>query len=65
MMRDFSRYRVHAEALMQISRKFRELSEIDVENYDLLAQCAANLTELAELLISDSRDTALVSTALH
>jgi len=64
-MHDFSCYRVHAEALMQISRKFRELSEIDVENCDLLEQCAANLAELAELLIAGSRDTALASTALH
>lgn len=64
-MRDFSRYRVHADALMQISRKFRELSEIDAANCDLLEECAANLTAVAEALVTESCDIGHLSTSLH
>jgi hypothetical protein len=64
-MRDFSRYRIHADALMQISRKFRELSEIDAANCDLLAECAENLTAVAEALVSQSCDFGPFSVSLH
>jgi hypothetical protein len=64
-MRDFSRYRLHADALMQISRKFRELSEVDYVNADLLEECAANLTAVAEALVTDSCDIDAYPAVLH
>jgi hypothetical protein len=64
-MRDFSRYRLHADALIQISRKFIELSEIDSANADLLEECAANLTAVAEALVTDSWDPDPCPALLH
>jgi len=54
----FGRYRIHAEALLTISRKFRELSAIDADNSDLLAECAAHLSAIAETLVQESQDAA-------
>jgi hypothetical protein len=64
-MHSFGRYRFHAEALLTISRKFEELSAIDTDNSDLLAECAAGLTAMAEALVLDSQDGAAPSTQIH
>lgn len=64
-MQSFGRYRFHAEALLTISRKFEELSAIDTDNSDLLAECAASLTAIAEALVLDSQDGSMRPAVVH
>lgn len=64
-MQVFGRYRLHAQALLTISRKFEELSTVDRDNADLLAQCAASLSEMAEALVVDAEDAAAIRLQLH
>lgn len=64
-MQPFGRYRYHAEALLTISRKFEELSAIDADNSDLLAECAAGLTAMAEALVLESQGEAMASSQIH
>lgn len=57
-MPSIARYRLHAEALLTISRKFRELSAVDADNAHLLAECAEGLTAIAEALVLEVEDVA-------
>lgn len=64
-MHNFGRYRIHAEALLVISRKFRELSAVDCDNSDLLEECAEGLSAIAEALVLESQDAASAGAVLH
>jgi hypothetical protein len=64
-MHAIGRYRIHAEALLTISRKFRELSTIDADNSHLLEECAAGLSAIAEALVLESQDAAARPAQLH
>lgn len=57
-MHSIGRYRMHAEALLTISRKFRELSAVDADNSHLLAECAEGLTAMAEALVLEAQEAA-------
>ena len=50
------RYRIQAQALLSMSRKFQELSEQDACNAELLEECAAHLSAIAEALVLESND---------
>jgi hypothetical protein len=50
------RYRIQAQALLSMSRKFQELSEQDAGNAELLEECAAHLSAIAEALVLESND---------
>jgi hypothetical protein len=41
-----------------MSRKFQELSVQDLSNADLLEECAAHLSAIAEVLVLESQDAA-------
>jgi hypothetical protein len=63
-----SRYKVQADALLSMSRKFQELSVQDACNAELLEECAAHLSAIAEVLVLESQDaqaTAPTSALLH
>lgn len=64
-MHNIGRYRMHAEALLTISRKFRELSAIDVANSYLLEECAEGLSAIAEALVVEARDAEARPELLH
>ena len=64
-MHSIGRYRIHAEALLTISRKFRELSAVDADNSHLLAECAEGLTIIAEALVVEAQDAAARPAQLH
>lgn len=64
-MHAIGRYRIHAEALLTISRKFRELSTIDADNSHLLEECAEGLSAIAEALVLESQDAAARPAQLH
>ena len=64
-MQNLGRYRMHAETLLVISRKFRELSAVDADNSDLLEECAEGLSAIAEALVLESADAAMESRQLH
>ena len=66
-MHVLGRYRAQAEALLSMSRKFQELSVQDLSNADLLEECAAHLSAIAEVLVLESQDAAAAptSTLLH
>lgn len=64
-MHNIGRYRMHAEALLTISRKFRELSAIDADNSYLLEECAEGLSAIAEALVVEVRDSESRPKLLH
>lgn len=54
------RYRSQAQALLLMSRKFHELSAQDACNAELLEECAAHLSAMAEALVLESQDGAAI-----
>lgn len=64
-MYNIGRYRIHAEALLTISRKFRELSTVDADNSHLLEECAEGLSAMAEALVVEAQGAAARPAVLH
>jgi len=50
----YGRYVKHAEVLRRISCRFEEMSATDLDNAELLEECAYYLTRMAQALTDDT-----------
>jgi len=58
-------YVKHAEVLRRISQRFEEMSETDLDNADLLEECAYYLSRIAEALIDETGRPAITPVWLN
>jgi len=50
----YGRYVKHAEVLRRISQRFEEMSATDLDNAELLEECAYYLTRMAQALTDET-----------